>query len=150
MQPHRRNLFRTCTLTIVLIALVAAGSCTSTMRFILHGGTVEHEHPKRPAATPVEPHVLIFAFDGAGYDQLMHAISSGNAPHMAALLGKDQGKGVYAHAYSAPNALSILPSTTIAAWSSIFTGATPATMAAAATGGLLARRRIFTRRCQSR
>src|SRR5208337_2229266 len=97
MRSHRRNLFRTCTLTITLIALAAAGSCTSTTRFILHGGTVEHEHPKRPAATSVEPHVLIFAFDGAGYDQLMHAISSGNAPHMAALLGKDQGKGVYAH-----------------------------------------------------
>ena len=42
------------------------------------------------------------------------------------MLGKDQGGGLYEHAYSAPNAVSILPSTTVAAWSAIFTGAPPA------------------------
>jgi hypothetical protein len=56
----------------------------------------------------------------------MEAIGSGNAPNLHEMLGKKQGDtGVYSHAYSVPNALSILPSTTIAAWSSIFTGATP-------------------------
>jgi len=96
------------------------------MKFVMHGGTVEDEHPKRPQSAPVGPHVLIFAFDGAGYDQVMTAIKSGKAPRMATLLGADRGAGVYEHAYSAPDALSILPSTTIAAWSSIFTGAAPA------------------------
>ena len=33
---------------------------------------------------------------------------------------------MYEHAYSVPNAVSILPSTTVAAWSAIFTGAPPA------------------------
>ncbi len=78
----------------------------------------------RPSAPG--PYVLIFAFDGAGYDQLMAAINSGKAPAMAGMLGKDEGGGLYEHAYSAPNAVSILPSTTVAAWSAIFTGAPPA------------------------
>jgi hypothetical protein len=69
------------------------------------------------------PYVLIFAFDGAGYDQLLAAIQSGKAPAMAGMLGKPEGGGLYEHAYSAPNAVSILPSTTVAAWSAIFTGA---------------------------
>ncbi len=42
---------------------------------------------------------------------------------MAGMLGKEEGHGLYEHAYSVPNAVSILPSTTIAAWSAIFTGA---------------------------
>ena len=67
-------------------------------------------------------YVLIFAFDGAGYDQLMEAINSGKAPAMAGMLGKPEGNGLYEHAYSVPNAVTILPSTTIAAWSAIFTG----------------------------
>jgi len=66
---------------------------------------------------------LIFGFDGAGYDQLMEAINSGKAPAMAKMLGKPEGGGLYEHAYSVPNTVSILPSTTIAAWSAIFTGA---------------------------
>jgi hypothetical protein len=68
------------------------------------------------------PYVLIFAFDGAGYDQLMEASNSGKAPAMARMLGKSKGGGLYEHGYSVPDAVSILPSTTIAAWSAIFTG----------------------------
>jgi hypothetical protein len=41
------------------------------------------------------------------------------------MLGKDAGRGLYEHGYSVPDAVSILPSTTIAAWSAIFTGAPP-------------------------
>ena len=121
----RTSLLFIVSLTVIFAALLAAGSCTS-LPFVMHGGTVTQEHPHRPTSVAIEPHVLIFAFDGAGYDQVMAAIKSGKAPRMAALLGDDRGNGVYAHAYWPPNALSILPSTTIAAWSSIFTGATPA------------------------
>ena len=72
------------------------------------------------------PRVIIFALDGAGPDQLMEAIRSGRAPHIAALLGKERGSGLFEHAYAAPRALSILPSSTIAAWSATFTGRPPA------------------------
>ncbi len=86
------------------------------------------ERPATRTPHPVTegPHVLIFAFDGVGYHQLMDAINSGKAPNLSGMLGADEGNGVYAHAYSAPDAISILPSTTMAAWSSIFSGEPPA------------------------
>lgn len=56
----------------------------------------------------------------------MQAIRSGNAPNLAALLGKEKQRGLFEHAYAAPRAWSILPSSTIAAWAAIFTGTPPA------------------------
>jgi hypothetical protein len=58
----------------------------------------------------------------------MDAIESGQAPHTAAILGKDKGNGLFAHAYAAPHALGlgVLPSSTIADWASVFTDAPPA------------------------
>jgi Type I phosphodiesterase / nucleotide pyrophosphatase len=108
-----------CALVSTCAALVVLSSCT-TVKFILHGGerAKKHIRPEQPG-----PYVLIFGFDGAGYDQLMEAINSGKAPAMAAMLGKPEGNGLYEHAYSVPDAVTILPSTTIAAWSAIFTGA---------------------------
>src|SRR3984957_21233831 len=112
------NLVR-CAVISISVALLTLASCT-TAKFILHGGerAKKHIRPEQPG-----PYVLIFAFDGAGYDQLMEAINSGKAPAMAGMLGKSEGGGLYEHAYSVPNAVTILPSTTIAAWSAIFTGA---------------------------
>jgi predicted AlkP superfamily pyrophosphatase or phosphodiesterase len=102
------------------VALLPLTSCSS-IKLFAHGG--EKQINSEPRLPEPGPYVLIFAFDGAGYDQLMAAIASGKAPAMAAMLGKPEGGGLYEHAYSAPNAVSILPSTTIAAWSAIFTGA---------------------------
>src|ERR1700691_5313814 len=112
-----------CALVSMCVVILALASCSSAKLF-LNGGEKQVKHQPRPPAPG--PYVLIFAFDGAGYDQLMAAIASGKAPAMAGMLGKDEGGGLYEHAYSAPNAVSILPSTTVAAWSSIFTGAPPA------------------------
>ncbi len=108
-----------CALVSTCVAFSILASCT-TAKFILHGGERDKKQirPDQPG-----PYVLIFAFDGAGYDQLMEAINSGKAPAMAGMLGKSEGGGLYEHAYSVPNAVTILPSTTIAAWSAIFTGA---------------------------
>jgi len=64
--------------------------------------------------------------DGATPEQLTEAIRSGKAPRIAALLGGDQGDGRFEHAYAAPHALSILPSSTIADWTAVFTGNVPA------------------------
>jgi hypothetical protein len=113
-------MLRRCALILIsmCVALSILSAC-STAKFLLHGGERDKSHI-RPEQTG--PYVLIFAFDGAGYDQLMEAINSGKAPAMAIMLGKSEGAGLYEHAYSVPNALSILPSTTIAAWSAIFTG----------------------------
>lgn len=95
-------------------------SCSS-VKLLLSGGEKQvkhHLHPLEPG-----PYVLVFAFDGVGYGQLMQAVNTGKIPTMAAMLGKSEGDGVYEHAYIVPNTVSILPSTTIAAWSAIFTGA---------------------------
>jgi hypothetical protein len=72
------------------------------------------------------PHVIIFALDGATPADLMAAVHSGQAPNIAALLGSDRGDGLFEHGYAAPEALSLLPSSTIPDWASIFTGSVPA------------------------
>ncbi len=119
MRHNPVSILLRCALVSTCVALSILASCT-TAKFILHGGerAKKQIRPDQPG-----PYVLIFAFDGAGYDQLMEAINSGKAPAMAGMLGKSEGGGLYEHAYSVPNAVTILPSTTIAAWSAIFTGA---------------------------
>ena len=107
---------------VIFVALLTLAAC-GTAKLLVQGG--EKQVRRKPRAPEPGPYVLIFAFDGAGYDQLMAAIRSGKAPAMAAMLGKDAGRGLYEHGYSVPDAVSILPSTTIAAWSAIFTGAPP-------------------------
>ena len=105
---------------VLACAFLPLASCSSA-KLLLSGGEKQvkhHLHPLEPG-----PYVLVFAFDGVGYGQLMAAVNSGKIPTMAAMLGKSEGDGVYEHAYIVPNTVSILPSTTIAAWSAIFTGA---------------------------
>jgi hypothetical protein len=105
---------------LALTLSLAIVSCATERNLVLSGG---EQHPtSMPHAAEPGPRVLIFAFDGAGYDQLNEAIRSGQAPNLAALLGQEEGGGVYDHAYSAPQAESIFPSITAAAWSVIFTG----------------------------
>jgi hypothetical protein len=79
-----------------------------------------------PPSKQQGPHVIIFALDGTVPDLLMEAIRSGRARRMRMLLGNDRGGGLFEHAYAAPNALSVLPSSTIADWSAAFTGDVPA------------------------
>ncbi len=109
-----------CALISTCVALFTLTACSSA-KLLLHGGETQVKREPRPSEPG--PYVLIFALDGAGYDQLMTAIQSGKAPAMAGMLGKSEGGGLYQYAYSVPNAVSILASTTIAAWSAIFTGA---------------------------
>ena len=114
------NLSR-CALISTCVALLTLASCSS-VKLLLSGGEKQVKHHLRPVEPG--PYVIVFAFDGVGINQLMEAINSGKAPTMAAMLGKPEGGGgLYEHAYSVPNTVSILPSTTIAAWSAIFTGA---------------------------
>src|SRR5262249_33247339 len=46
--------------------------------------------------------------------------------HLRSLLGKAIGANLYEHAYSVPNAITIMPSCSTAAWASIMTGRPPA------------------------
>src|SRR5208337_5635664 len=77
-----------CTLVSTCVALLTLTSCSS-VKLLVHGG--EKQVKREPRPPEPGPYVLIFAFDGAGYDQLMAAINSGKAPAMAGMLGKEEG-----------------------------------------------------------
>jgi len=108
----------------LLLLILLQGSCALVWDTIWTGG--EKQLDTTPPPSTSGPRLIIFALDGTNPDQLMQAIRSGNAPNLAGLLGKDRGQGLYEHAYAAPRAWSILPSSTIAAWSALFTGTPPA------------------------
>ena len=110
---------------VVAALLLLISSCALMFRSLTTGGE-EQLKPAATATTKGGPRVIIFALDGAGPDQLMEAIRSGKAPRIATLLGKERGSGLFEHGYAAPRAVSILPSSTIAAWSATFTGKPPA------------------------
>jgi len=107
------------------VLMLLPASC-ALIRQTLQTGGERQQKPLPPPPPPTSVHVLIFAMDGGVPDVLMDAVHSGHAPYIAALLGKDEGNGVFEHAYAAPHALSVLPSSTIADWASIFTGSVPA------------------------
>ncbi|HVO94491.1 MAG TPA: alkaline phosphatase family protein, partial [Terriglobales bacterium] len=97
--------------------------CTLILDTIWTGGEITLDSNPRTSAGP---RMIIFALDGTTPDQLMQAIRSGDAPNLSALLGKERRPGLFEHAYAAPRAWSVLPSSTIAAWAAIFTGTPPA------------------------
>lgn len=67
--------------------------------------------------------MILFCLDGVGHDTLHRALDEGRMPRLATILGEAEGDGGdYQHGVSAPRVLSILPSTTVAAWTSVFTG----------------------------
>jgi hypothetical protein len=110
---------------VFVSSIFLVGSCAFILDTIRTGGEKELK-PAPPRSSGSGPRMIIFALDGATPAQLMEAIQSGNAPNLAGLLGKELGRGLFEHGYAAPKALSILPSSTIAAWSAIFTGTAPA------------------------
>jgi type I phosphodiesterase/nucleotide pyrophosphatase len=113
-----------------ILAAALAVSCISTgctlINKVFQSGGEEQLTKTLPPVAPAGPHVLILALDGGGHDQLMRAIRGGDAPFIAALMGKEQRGEVFEHAYSALYVESMLPSSTVADWSAIFTGAPPA------------------------
>ncbi len=112
----------------ILLFLFSCGLLKTT-GFVSHTirtGGEERIAPVEVPASPSEPRMIIFALDGAVPAGLMDAIKSSRMPYISALLGKDEGDGLFEHGYAAPEALSVLPSSTIADWASIFTGSVPA------------------------
>jgi hypothetical protein len=109
---------------MIVAFTVLESSCALITQTVETGG--EKQFKPIPPVPVAATHVLIFAMDGATPATFMEAVHSGHAPNIATLLGKDEGNGVFEHAYAAPHALSVLPSSTIADWAAIFTGSVPA------------------------
>lgn len=116
----------------VVLAVLAGGTLWYLRRsgsapaelaeLVAQGGEKVLRQPIRPPRAG--PRVLILALDGVGQEMLHQAITSGRLPHLSAVLGRAQAdSGLYEHGWSQPGVLSILPSTTYAAWASLFTGA---------------------------
>lgn len=91
-------------------------------RLVSEGAVVELRDPMRPPRNS-GPRVLIFTMDGVGDNGFRQAAREGRIPLMAAFLGADDPDSeTWVHAYVPRGALSILPSTTYAAWTAVFTG----------------------------
>ena len=111
------------------LALCLVEACAFVAKTVATGGErpVAHSVVTTAKVPPAEgSRVIVFCLDGAGYPQLMEAIRSGKAPHLAALLGREESNGIFEHGYSAPGVLSVLPSSTVADWAATFTGKPPA------------------------
>jgi hypothetical protein len=120
-----------CATYLVAVVILFLFSCglAKTSGFVTH--TIETGGEERATkvevpASPTGPRMIIFALDGAVPAGMMDDIKNLQMPHVKELLGEDQGDGLFEHAYAAPEALSVLPSSTIADWASIFTGSVPA------------------------
>jgi predicted AlkP superfamily pyrophosphatase or phosphodiesterase len=67
--------------------------------------------------------VLVIAIDGVGDSEIRQALREGRVPRIASLIGETDAEAeLWPHAYAPRGALSILPSTTYAAWTAVFTG----------------------------
>ncbi|HYO69403.1 MAG TPA: alkaline phosphatase family protein [Archangium sp.] len=88
------------------------------------GGDLVLREPMRPLIPG--PRVLLFALDGVGVHEFRQAVREHASGSIHALLGPERGEHLYEHGFAVPGALSILPSTTVAAWASVYTGQPPA------------------------
>jgi hypothetical protein len=118
--------------TSALLLLAWVSGCSSiggapirqVVDLFIEGGEKHLRTPMRPLRG--ETRVLVFAFDGVGDDDLRGAVEAGRVLNISAVLGATTGSpGEYAHAFAVPNAMSVLPSITVAAWTSLFTGRAP-------------------------
>jgi hypothetical protein len=123
-------------ITLAVVALLGAAGVVwyyeiegdaprEMVELVAEGGEKVLRDPMRPARGGSR--VLVFALDGVGEGALRAAVSTGRMPRVAALLGRPQAdRSTWEHAWMQPGVLSVLPSTTFAAWASLFTGQPPA------------------------
>jgi hypothetical protein len=120
-------------LTGVVATLIAGGVYIAVTRgdlireaseLVRDGGERALREPLRPARGGTR--VVMVALDGVGRDMLYGGLERGEMPRLSALVGAPAGEGTHEHGYAEGDALSILPSTTMAAWASVFTGEPPA------------------------
>lgn len=105
----------------VAYLLLARPPAAEMLGLVAGGGERVLREPMR--APGGGPRVLVLALDGVGDDELLATVRGGSAPALAALLGAEQEPRLFDRGYAVPGVLSILPSTTMAAWASLFTGA---------------------------
>ena len=103
---------------------IGCGSCGAA-QLATQGEERDLRAEPQTRVPPGDPTLLVIAIDGAPRGLLYELIGSGELPALRAILGGPE-RGELAHAHLDDTLLSTLPSSTLAAWASIFTGATPA------------------------
>lgn len=87
--------------------------------------TLREEEAPRTALTERRPKLLVIALDGIDRDLLYGMLGNGELPGLARFLGPSAG-GRFRSAHLDETVLSVLPSSTMPAWTSLFTGVPPA------------------------
>ncbi|TVP49950.1 MAG: hypothetical protein EA350_01355 [Gemmatimonadales bacterium] len=106
------------------LMLYKGASPSEVASLLVSDAVVQLREEMRPAR-PDEPRVLVLALDGVGAREFRDAVGSGAMPQVAGLLGAevDGEGGLYEHGLAPDGVWSILPSTTYAAWTAVYTGA---------------------------
>ncbi len=110
-------------LSLASLAVLAAG-CESletageVAELVASGGMFELRDPLREIVGG--PRVLILALDGVGYDALVRAFDEGRFSRLSSGMGRAAGSLPEVHPM-----VTVLPSITLAAWTSLFTGSPP-------------------------
>ena len=125
---RRRAWLRWLALIAGLLALVATAIVIYQPE-LLELLTQGEQKRLQPEARLAEPHdglreLLVLALDGVDRSLLYDMLRRGELPGLAALLAAEDGK--FPHAHFDDTLLSTLPSSTLAAWASVFTGEPPA------------------------
>lgn len=106
----------------------ASGCVRQSAKFVAAGDhrTLRKRDEGTPASSPDKTPLLVIAFDGIGRDLLYDMLRKGELPNLAKLLGGLETGGKLPHAHLDETLLSTLPSSTMAAWATTFTGVGPA------------------------
>lgn len=129
MKRRRRNVL----VAILLVVVAGAGLFViflpDVIELLWHGDTRElrKDEPKAPRGPESDQRsrVIVVAIDGVERGLLYDLLRAGRLPNMTRLLGGMEA-GRFPHAFFDDTALSILPSTTMPAWATVFSGVNPA------------------------
>lgn len=120
----RRGVIVAVVIALVVIATVLGVLIQQGVLPLLVHGESRPLRPEGEAPLPAEPHApsaLLIGLDGVPRDLLYASLRSGELPETASLLGGED----LSHAHLDDTVLSVLPSSTLAAWATIFTGVPP-------------------------
>lgn len=123
---------RLAALCLAALAAAAGGcrGCEDRARSVVRLATEGNARELRPdaarPATDRRPGLLLIALDGVPRQSLYDLLRRGLLPGFTRLLGGAAGDAGLAHAHLDDTVLATLPSSTLVAWATIFTGVPPA------------------------
>lgn len=118
--------FSSLAVTALVALATACGTVGKATDLVAHGHArnLREREKGAPASSPGHPPLLVLAFDGVDRSLLYGMLRAGELPALASLLG---GEGnAFPHAHFDDRLLSTLPSSTMAAWTTVMTGLPPA------------------------